>query len=174
MWRKISALFVVFCLVPLVVSADDGMGGGMMGGGMMGGGMGMGHGMGGGMMGGMGMGPYHMLDLTDDQRTRINKIQDQERRQHWETMGKIMDERAKQRDLYAADKLDTQKILKVQEDIDRLQRKMMESHLNSRKQIDALLTKEQRDQLKSYHRGGMGMGPGMMNRGGMGGRGMMR
>jgi len=135
---------------------------------MMGGGMGMGGGM-------MGMGPYHMLNLTDDQRSRINKMHDAQRRKHWETMGKIMDERAKLRDLYSADKLDTKRILKVQEEIDRMHRSMLEQHLNTRNQIDALLTPEQREQLKSYRRGGMGMGPGMMGRGGMGpGHRMMR
>lgn len=143
------------------------MGGGMgMGGGMMGGGMGMGPGM-------MGGGMVHMLNLSDDQRSKINKLQDEERRQHWDTMGKIMDERVKLRDLYAADKRDIQAILKVQDVINQHQRKMMELHLNTQNQVEAILTQEQRDQLKSFRAGGMG--PGMMGPGGMGpGRGMMR
>lgn len=171
MWRKAIAVAVLSGFVSLAAHADDDMmGGGMMGrgDGMMGGGM-----MGGGMGMGMGGGPYHMLDLTDDQRTRINKLHDAERRQHWEVMGKIMDERAKLRDLYAADKRDTQAILKVHDQIDAHQRKMRELHLNTRNQIEAVLTKEQRDQLKSMYRGGMGMGGGRMGPG-YGGRGMMR
>jgi len=179
MWHKRVAVALFFSLVAFASHADDRMmGGGMgMGGGMMGGGMGMGGGMmGGGMgMGGgmMGGGPYHMLNLTDDQRGKINKLQDEERRKHWDTMGKIMDERARLRDLYDADKRDTQAILKVQDQINLHQRKMMELHLNTQNQIEALLTKEQRDQLRSMHRGGMGMGGGMMGPG-YGGRGMMR
>jgi Spy/CpxP family protein refolding chaperone len=164
MWRSI--LVVLACLMPLTLMADDdyyGMMGRGMGYGMMGGGMG------GGMMGG---GPYHLLNLTDDQRGKINKLRDEERRKHWETMGKIMDEHARLRDLYDADKRDTQAILKVQDQINAHQRKMLELHLNTRNQIEALLTQEQRDQLRSWHRGGWGMGPGMMGPG-YGGRGMM-
>ncbi len=134
-----------------------GMGSDMMGGGMMGGGM-----MGGGMMG---YAPYQFLNLTDDQRSRINKIQDEERRKHWQTMGKVMDERARLRDLYQADKRDSQAILKVQEQIDQLQRKMLELHLNTQNQVEALLSQEQRDQLKTFRSGGGGYGPrGMMRR----------
>jgi len=168
MWRKVNAVAALSILALMAVAAqadDDMMGRGMMGYGMGPGMMGGGMGMGGGMMGG---GPYHMLNLSDDQRTKINKIQDEERRKHWETMGKIMDERARLRDLYDADKRDTQAILKVQDQINLYQRRMLELHLNTQNQIEALLTKEQRDQLKSFHRGGMGMGPGY------GPHGMMR
>jgi len=164
MWRVLTVLFAALCLGSAAVPAEDNqeppygmMGGGMgMGPGMMGG-MGMGRGM-------MGMGPYHMLNLSDEQRTKINKIQDDERRKHWETMGKVMDEQAKLRDLYDADKRDNAAILKVHDQIDQLHRKMREAHLNAESQIEALLTKEQHDQLKQLRRGGsrgMGMGPGM-------------
>jgi Spy/CpxP family protein refolding chaperone len=158
---------VALFLAPLAGQADDSpmMGPGMMGPGMMGGGPGMGY--------GMGMGPYHMLNLSDDQRGKVNKIQDEERRKHWEIMGKIMDERAKMRDLYDADKRDIPAILKVQDQIDQMQRKMLELHLTTRNQIEALLTPEQRDQLKNLRRGGYGMGPGMMGPG-MDPGGMMR
>jgi Spy/CpxP family protein refolding chaperone len=168
MWRKViavAALSSLALIVAAVQADDDMMGRGMMGYGMGPGMMGGSMGMGGGMMSG---GPYHMLNLSDDQRTKINKIQDEERRKHWETMGKIMDERARLRDLYDADKRDTQAILKVQDQINLYQRRMLELHLNTQNQIEALLTKEQREQLKSFHRGGMGMGSGY------GPHGMMR
>jgi len=182
MLRKRWVISLLFLLLPVAVLADDnerywgpqwGMMGGGMGPGMMGGGMGpgmMGGGMGPGMMGG-GMGMYSMLNLSDAQRSKINQIQDAERRQHWETMGKIMDEQAKLRDLYLADKRDTQAILKVQDRVNQYQRKMLELHLNTENQIEAVLPPEQREQLKSFRRGGYGpggMGPGNM------GRGMMR
>jgi Spy/CpxP family protein refolding chaperone len=168
MWRTITLILAVCCLVPVTLVADDDVGPPY---GMMRGGMGGMMGMGGGMMG---MGAYHMLDLTDDQRSKINKLQDEERRKHWETMGKIMDQRARLRDLNAAEKRDIPAILKAQEESDRLQRQMLELHLNTQNQIDALLTKEQREQVRSYRR--RGMGPGMMWQDGMGpgGRGMMR
>ena len=129
-------------------------------------------GMGGGagpMMGGcQGMGPVGLLDLNDEQRAKVNKIQDDLRRQHWETMGKIMDEQAKLRDLYSADKRDSQAILKVHEQVDQLRRKMTEAHLKADNQMEAVLTKEQREQLRQMRRGRMhGMGPGGMQRGTM-------
>ena len=188
MWHRTILVVAVLCLWPLMVAADDNdsaacphgmMGGGYgMGPGMMGGGgyrMGMMGGMDGmdmmGMMGG-GYGHLAQLNLTDDQRAKINKLTDEERRKHWDTMGKIMDQRARLRDLYSADKPDSQSILKVQEQIDLLHRQMLGLHIDTQNKVEALLTPEQREQLKALR--SRGRGPGMMGPGGMGpGGGMM-
>ncbi len=157
------------------------MGDGMMGGGsgMMGGGMGM---MGGGMgMMGGGMGPMGMLDLSNEQRTKINKILDEQRKKQWETQGKMLDEEAKLRDLFNADKRDPAAIGKVYGRIFDLRRQTIEAEIDARNRAEAVLTKEQREQMKQWQRGmGMGgrgaMGPGMMGPGGAGpgmGPGMM-
>ncbi len=146
---------------------------GMMGGGMM-------DMMDGGcpMMGGQGMGPIGMLDLTDEQRTQINKLTDEHRRKDWDTMGKIMDEQAKLRDLYAADTPDPKKVGAVYGSIAKYRQQMIEANVTLQNSIEATLTKEQRERLKQARRGGMGMGmgrgmghggqgpmdPGMMNR----------
>jgi Spy/CpxP family protein refolding chaperone len=149
-----------------------GPGMGMMGGGMMdmmgGGMMGMGPGMmmGHGMMGMMGLGPIGMLDLTDEQRRQLNKIMDDTRKRHWETMGKIMDEHARLRDLYDAEVLDAKRIGAVYDQIFKHRREMIEGAIEARNKAYALLTKEQKEQLKQMRRA-MPMGPGM--RGGMGG-----
>jgi len=153
----------------------SGMMGGMMGM-MMGGGMGMGPGMMGGYGGGMmGMGPLYMLNLTDDQRAKINKITDDERTKHWATMGKIMEEQNKLRDLLQVDTPDAKKVGAAYGAIAQLQRQMVETHVQARNQAEQLLTKEQREQLRNWQRGmggrGMGMGPGMMGPG-YGPRGM--
>ena len=148
-----------------------GMGPGMgmgMGPGMMGGGMGMGPGMGMGMMGGMG--PYGMLNLSAEQQGKINKIHDEARRKNWATLGKIQDEQAKLRDLYAADKRDSKAILAVVANAQTMQRQMLETMLDAHNRMDALLTDEQREQLRQFR---SGMGPGMgggygMHRGMMG------
>ncbi len=151
------------------------MGGGMMGGGMMGGGM---MGMGPGMMGG-GMGPMGMLNLTDDQRTKINKIFDDSRKKHRETYGKIEDESVKLRDLYDADTPDAKKIGAVYDKIFDLKREAIVGTIDAHNKARAVLTKEQQEQLRQWRRGGMGMGgygprggsgPGMMGPGGMMGR----
>lgn len=154
-----------------------GMGPGMMGGGyggmgMMGGMMGMGpgmmgggYGMGPGMMGGYGMG---MMNLSDDQRAKMNKIVDGERKQHWAIMGKMMDEQTKLRDLYSADKPDPKKVGAVYGEIGKLQQQMIETHVQATNQMQDILTKEQREQIRQWHRGGSGpgmrgpAGPGMM------------
>ncbi len=126
------------------------MGGGMMGGGMMGGGM-----MDGGGMGGMGLGPLQALDLNEQQQTRINQIRDETRRKNWESMGKLMDEQARLRDLLAAEKRDPAAIGKQSMKMADLQRQLLEASIESHNRIEALLSKEQRDQLRSYRRGWM-------------------
>ncbi len=170
----------------------EGMGPGMMGGygmmhgpGMMGG-YGMMHDP--GMMGGegmmygpgmMGMGPVWMLNLTDEQRAKISKLQGELRKKQWATMGQIMDERQKLFELYSADSPDAKKVGAVYGKIFDLRRQMIEAAIDTQNHTQALLTKEQRAQLDQWRHGwGAGpggpgmMGPGMMGpgpRGGMGG-----
>jgi len=98
-----------------------GMGPGMMGGygmgpGMMGG-YGPGYGMGPGMMGGCGGYGYNALNLTDAQRDKIAKIQQETQRSQWEVMSKMRET-------------------------------MVLGWQDAQKKIDAVLTKEQREQLK--------------------------
>ena len=169
-----------------------GMGPGMMGGygmmhgpGMMGG-YGMMHGP--GMMGGegmmygpgmTGMGPVWMLNLTDEQRAKIGKLQGELRKKQWATMGQIMDEREKLFELYSADSPDAKKVGAVYGKIFDLRRQMIEATIDTQNRMQALLTKEQRAQLDQWRHGwgpgpgGPGMmGPGMMGPGprhGMGG-----
>ncbi len=110
---------------------DYGMGPGMMGGygmgpGVMGGygmgpammgGYGQGYGMGPGMMGGCGGGyGYNALNLSDAQRDKIAKIQEEAGRSQWEIMSKMRE---------AA----------------------IQGTVEAQKKIDAVLTKEQREQL---------------------------
>ncbi|OGS94515.1 MAG: hypothetical protein A3H31_00500 [Gallionellales bacterium RIFCSPLOWO2_02_FULL_57_47] len=121
-------------------------------GGMMGGQMG-------GMMGGHGAGmmgsPHaHMimsLDLSDEQRSKIVKLSDELKHDNWATKGLIMDESAKLRDLYAADKRDPSAIGKEYQKIFDLKRKMIEATIASQNRVEAVLTPEQRTQLKNMH-----------------------
>jgi Spy/CpxP family protein refolding chaperone len=157
-----------------------GMGPGMMRGGMMWGGPGMGMGpgmmMGGGSMmgmGGMGMMGLHgiyMLDLTDEQRGKINAVQDALRKQHWEIMGKMMDQHNALRDLYDADTLDAKAIGAAYDKIFDLKRQLITAGIEAHNKARAALTKEQLAQLKTWRRGGpmgpgAGYGPGNMPRG---------
>lgn len=158
-----------------------GYGPGMMGGygrgGMMGGygpggygsgyGYGQGYGpgmMGGGMMGGygrggmMGLGPLYGLDLNEQQLAKLNQIQDETRRKNWNVMGKLQDEQAHMRDLFSADKRDPAAIGKQAMKIAELRRQLLEASVEAHNRIEALLSKEQKDQLRSYRRRGWMMG----------------
>ena len=138
----------------------DGMGGGMMGGGSPGGGMGPG--MTGGMMGSGMMGPGMMggygagadLNLTAEQRGKISKIQNDARRKQWDLMGKMQDERSQMQELYSLDKRDDAALGKSYRAMSELRNQTFDLSLSAQRQIDAVLTQEQRDKLK---RGGQGM-----------------
>jgi Spy/CpxP family protein refolding chaperone len=153
--------------------------GGMMGHGMMGGGMGMmgGHGMMGGMMGGMMDSPrMHMvmqLDLSDDQRAKINKLYDDLHHRNWETQGKIMDEAAKLRDLYEADKRDPKAISGEYQKVFDMKRQMIEAMVDTQNHVEELLTPAQLAKLKEMRHKMGEMHEQMMHdgMGGMGGHG---
>jgi len=129
------------------VDDDDG-GWGMMG--MMGG-----HGVGPGMMGGMGMmglglGPIARLDLDDNQRAQVLKIGDDLRRKNWDVMGKMQDEMAKLRDASWSGKRDRAAILAAYKRMSDLRLTMLENSLDARDRAEALLTPQQRDQLRRF------------------------
>jgi Spy/CpxP family protein refolding chaperone len=147
-------------------SGYPGMGPGMMGGyggyggygmgpGMMGGyggygmgpGMMYGYGMGPGMMYGYGYGPGYgggpALNLSDDQRSKIDKIQEELRTKQWDLMGRIRNEYARR-----AEASDDATASKADDQIAALQQQMIGNATAARKQMDAVLTKEQRQQLR--------------------------
>lgn len=135
-------------------------GSGMMGGYGMGHGMmDYGPGMGPGMMGGghgygmMGRGDYRGLNLTSDQQTKITQIHRAMRTKQMALMGEMMDAQDKLQDLYDADKQDAAAINKQYKAIEDLRRQMVDNAVDAHNRIDALLTKEQREQLRDWHRG---------------------
>lgn len=147
------------------------MGGSAMGGhgqsqGMMGGGgPGMMGGGGPGMMGGQAMmpgGPGMMemqmlagLDMTDQQRAKVFRLFDDARKKNWDAMGKVMDESAILRDLYSAPTHDAAAIGRQTVKIAELRRPIIETMVTTHDQIEAVLTSEQKAQLRSFHRDGM-------------------
>jgi Spy/CpxP family protein refolding chaperone len=118
--------------------------------------------MGPGMMGGYGMGPGMMmgpywgsgLDLTAEQQTRINKIQDETRKSHWALMGEMMNQQARLRDLNQAPKRDDAAIDAAYKEFGKLQQKMYDSSVEAQKRMEAVLTKEQQEKLRTYWRKG--------------------
>lgn len=140
-------------------AGGQGYGPGMMGGaygnGMMGGGGGM-MGPGSGMMGGgwgmmgFGGGWEDALGLSDDQKTKINRIQDESRHERWALMGNMMDQQAKLRDLYEAPKRDSAAIDETYKSIGDLRQKMYDSSVSARKRMEAVLTSKQLEKLRTY------------------------
>jgi Spy/CpxP family protein refolding chaperone len=130
-----------------------GMGPGMMGG--------YGYGMGPGQMGGYnaeyGMGPGMMggygtrsdLNLTAEQRSKIAKIQADVRRKHWDLMGKMQDEQSQLNEQYNADPRDAAALSKSYKKMSEFRHQMFDLSLSAQKQIDEVLTKEQREKQRA-------------------------
>ncbi|MEO8924624.1 MAG: Spy/CpxP family protein refolding chaperone [Caldimonas sp.] len=137
----------------------SGYGGNGMGPGMMGGygGYGMGPGMM-GTYGGSGMGPAMMygyggdvlsgLNLTDEQREKVTKIQEALATKHWELMGKMQQQQFALREQLASGKTDDAAIGKAYKNMEGLRQQMWASGGDAQKQMDAVLTKSQREQLQ--------------------------
>ena len=120
-------------------------------------GYGMGYSMGPGMMygngRGYGAGSGFALDLTDEQRAKIDKIQQDTASKQWDLMAKLQDEQVRLNQLYYSDKRDSAAVSKSFQTISGLRQQMFDNSLAARKQMDGVLTKEQREQLRS---GGFG------------------
>lgn len=131
-----------------------GMGPGMMGGYGMGPGMMGGHGgygMGPGMMGGSQFGTIKRLDLTAEQRQQLDKIEGDLRKTNWALMGKMHDEMD---ELYeramTSGGPDRAAILAANKRVSELRQQVLENSLDAMDKALALLTPQQRDQLRRF------------------------
>lgn len=110
---------------------------------MNGGGMMMGPGM---MMGG---GPMMAsLHLTDEQEDKLFALHEQMRAKNFGTMGKLHAEQFKLSKLMKAETVDSKAVVEQQKKVDEVRREMLASHLEMRKQAEAILTPEQKKQLR--------------------------
>lgn len=136
------------------------MAGGMMGQGTMGPGM-MERGMPrGGMMGpgmmGQGMGPGAMfegLDLPDEQQAKLRKIHDELRDRNWASMGQMMKEGNRMRELFAAPTLDRAAAEAAHRRMSALREQMFMAQLDAHAQVEALLAPDQRVKLRQRMHG---------------------
>ena len=127
----------------------DGYGPGMMGGygpGMMGGRYGGmdGFGQGAGMMG------LGVLDLSDDQRDKMFAIHEGARSKTFGTMTRMRAEQYALAKMYRADKVDPNAVADQQKKVDELRREIIRSHVQTRNDVEALLTPEQKKQLRQH------------------------
>lgn len=123
-----------------------------MGPGMMGG-YGPGAGMGPGMMGGYGPGSVYGLDLTPEQREKIAKIQQEFAKKRWGLMTSMHSPGGVMEQMHSGDEKTARQ---AYEAMASAQKQMFEASLDMRKQVEAVLTPEQRDQLKRDFRGHRG------------------
>ena len=139
-----------------------------MGPGMMGGGYGPGYGMGPGMMGGYGghgyyggMGPgmmggygwdgYDALDLSKEQRDKVDAIQEDAVKKRWDLMRAMHELGWNSFGPGAGKDADPGKTYEAMAD---LRKQMFDTTIDANKRIEALLTKEQKEQLrKNWRRG---------------------
>ncbi len=142
-----TALLSAFIALPAAAQQGPGMmGGGMGGPGMMGGGM-MG-GPGAGFEGDCHSGGYAALKLTDEQRAKIGDIQ----RDLWRKRQQIMSRGHQQgffmRDPLALARLDEAAARKSFDAMSAAMKEMFDASLEAGKRVNAVLTDEQRSQLK--------------------------
>ena len=136
---------------------SQGYGPGARGSGYGCGGYGYGHGYGRGMMGGgrgWGMGggygwAYHSLNLTDEQRDKIDAIAKEVREKQWGLMQTMHGLLWKSEGPGKASDAD---ILKNFDAMTAVRREMLAARLDARKRMDAVLTKEQREELAKQQR----------------------
>lgn len=119
-----------------------------------------------------GMGPMADLNLTPEQKQKIDQIHDAAGKQgeplHKELGAKMKELQA----LWAGDKPDKAAIERKHDEMTPIFTKLRTIHIDTRLQIHALLTPEQRAKWASHHEMHgkmMGPGMGMMHGGGMGG-----
>lgn len=119
------------------------------------------------------LGRYDRLDLTEAQLGEMRKIGDALRREHWDLMGKLREERIAAGRLERAAPRDVAAIGQTYDRMGALRRQLATSTAEARNRIDALLTPEQRAQLNATRppkpmpgMPGQGMqGPGMQGPG---------
>lgn len=111
-----------------------------------------------GMMGEYRYGVYNRLRLSDEQRSKIEAIQRDARKEQLKLTDKMLDEMDKIRDLMSADKRDPSEIGKAFEPVFILRRRMIETRVANMNKIEAVLTKRQREEARKLRRRGMGCG----------------
>lgn len=126
-------------------------------------GPGMMNGWGGGWDGGYFMGPGMMrgrglagagLALSDEQKDKIEKIHANVADTQWNLAGKIFAAEGKLRELLASEAPDRGAIQSAYKALSDLRLQQLEASLDMRANVDAVLTKEQREWLQTWRQNG--------------------
>lgn len=152
-WRiaAVGAAVLVGAATVSFAQPYGGMGGpGMMGNGpgAMMGGNGYGYGMGPGMMWGGLNQAYAGLDLSADQRKKIDAIEEETSKAMWQMMGTMHDQGFQMGRMMGGATVNDADARKAYEAMATTRKAMFELQLDARKRIDAVLTAKQREQLQ--------------------------
>lgn len=104
------------------------------------------------------LGPITMLDVNQEQRSKLNKIQNELRKQQWGLQGRILDEQAKLSDLHSADRPDSKKLGAVYGALFDIRRQMIEAKIDAMNRAKDVLNKDQLNRLKSREQTGHATG----------------
>lgn len=142
---------------PGMMQGQD-MGPGMMHGQGMGPGMMHGQGMGSGMMGPGMMGPGRgmmgpNLNLSEEQRSQIDKIRTEARKKQLDLAREMRSEQRKLQALYDTDKVDREAIRFERKKLQDLQLQMLQTRMTARNDMEDVLTDEQSEQLRYWGHG---------------------
>jgi Spy/CpxP family protein refolding chaperone len=125
----------------------------------------MGYGMGAGPMGGWGMDGYGMggpgmrwdndaaydgLDLTAEQRKKITDIRYENSKAAWQLMGQMHEQGYRMHGMFGPGALDEAAARKSYQAMADMHKAMFELRLEAQKKIDAVLSPEQREQLRRH------------------------
>jgi Spy/CpxP family protein refolding chaperone len=152
MKRTFSLITASMLLATSVWAQPYGMGAGMMGG--YGGAYGMGPGTMGAYGGGYGVGPgmmggdYSRLNLSADQRQQLQQIQQETQNAMWELMRPMHPKGMHMDGMFGWGPFDEQEARKAYQASSEVHRAMFELQLEARKRSDAVLTPEQREQMR--------------------------
>ena len=155
--HALAGLTAIVMLNSAAMAQPYGKGAAMMGG------YGGGYGMGPGMMGGYSMGPgmmsgcdnaaYAGLDLTPEQHKAIAGIHEQASKAMWQLMGTVHGHGHHMQGMFGLGPLDEAETRKSFQAMADAQKAMFELQLNTRKKLEAVLTKDQREKLNRHWRG---------------------
>jgi len=109
-----------------------------------------GHGMGPGMAGAFGADPYAAVDLTAEQRSKIADIRQAASKAQWQLMGAMHDEGYRMHGVAGPGAFDEAAARKSFEAMTETRRAMFELQVETRRKTDAVLTPQQREQLRRY------------------------
>ena len=109
-----------------------------------------GYAMGPGMMGTFGGDAYAGLDLSLEQRSKISEIQQATAKAHWQLMGTMHEQGYRRYGNAGPGAFDEAAARKSFEAMSETRKAMFEMQIEARKKVDAVLTPQQREQVRRY------------------------